>query len=154
MLVAQSRPTLCDPMDCSPLGSSICGILQARRLEWAAMPFSRGSSRPRDQTQVCRKYREQRNIKLKHEDATAQTLKVRNSTRKTTQFIKNNCILKWGWQYRGSVTDDDLASLGNTKPDYPGGGHGNPLQYSCLENPHGQSNLVGYSPRGRRVGHD
>ena len=30
----------------------------------------------------------------------------------------------------------------------PGGGHGNPLQYSCLENPHGQSSLVGYSPRG------
>ena len=30
----------------------------------------------------------------------------------------------------------------------PGGGHGNPLQYSCLENPHGQRSLVGYSPRG------
>ena len=32
----------------------------------------------------------------------------------------------------------------------PGGGHGNPLQYSCLENPHGQRSLVGYSPWGRR----
>ena len=32
----------------------------------------------------------------------------------------------------------------------PGGGHGIPLQYSCLENPHGQRSLVGYSPRGRR----
>ena len=32
----------------------------------------------------------------------------------------------------------------------PGGGHGNPLQYSCLENPHGQRNLVGYSPWGRK----
>ena len=31
----------------------------------------------------------------------------------------------------------------------PGGGHGNPLQYSCLENPHGQRSLVVYSPRGR-----
>ena len=30
----------------------------------------------------------------------------------------------------------------------PGGGHGNPLQYSCLENPHGQRNLMGYSPKG------
>ena len=30
----------------------------------------------------------------------------------------------------------------------PGGGHGNPLQYSCLENPHGQRSLVGYSPQG------
>ena len=31
-----------------------------------------------------------------------------------------------------------------------GGGHGNPLQYSCLENPHGQKSLVGYSPQGRK----
>ena len=44
----QSCPTLCDPMDRSPPGSSVHGILQARILEWVAMPFSRGSSRPRD----------------------------------------------------------------------------------------------------------
>ena len=50
--VAQSCPTLCDPMDCSPPGSSIHGILQARILEWVAISFSRGSSQPRDQTQV------------------------------------------------------------------------------------------------------
>ena len=42
--------TLCDPMDYSPLGSSVHGILQARTLEWVAMPFSRGSSRPRSWT--------------------------------------------------------------------------------------------------------
>ena len=42
--------TLCDPMDCSPSGPSIHGILQARILEWVAVPFSRGSFRPRDQT--------------------------------------------------------------------------------------------------------
>ena len=36
----------------------------------------------------------------------------------------------------------------------PGGGHGNPLQYSCLENPHGQRSLAGYSPRGHRVRQD
>ena len=36
----------------------------------------------------------------------------------------------------------------------PGGKHGNPLQYSCLENPHGQRSLVGYSPLGHRVRHD
>ena len=47
-------PTLCDTMDCSPPGSSVHGILQARILEWVAIPFSRGYSRPwRDQTQVC-----------------------------------------------------------------------------------------------------
>ena len=45
--------TLCDPMDCSPLGSSVLGILQARILEWVAIPSSMGSfSQPRDQTQV------------------------------------------------------------------------------------------------------
>ena len=45
-------PALCDPMDCSLLGSSIHGILQARILEWVAIRFSRGSSWPRDQTRV------------------------------------------------------------------------------------------------------
>jgi len=40
----QSCPTLWDPMDCSPPGSSVHGILQARILEWVAIPFSRGSS--------------------------------------------------------------------------------------------------------------
>ena len=47
---AQSCPTLCDPMDCSPPGSSVHGIFQARILEWIAIPFSRGSSWPRNQT--------------------------------------------------------------------------------------------------------
>ena len=42
--VTQSCPTLCDPMDCSPLGSSVHGILQARTLEWVVISFSRGSS--------------------------------------------------------------------------------------------------------------
>ena len=44
VLAAQSCPTLCDPMDYSPPGSSVHGILQARILEWVAMSFSRGSS--------------------------------------------------------------------------------------------------------------
>ena len=48
----QSCPTLCDPMDCSLPGSSVHGILQERMLEWVAMFFSRGSSRPRDWTHV------------------------------------------------------------------------------------------------------
>ena len=45
-LVAQSCLTLCDPMDISPSGSSVRGILQTRILEWVAMTFSRGSSYP------------------------------------------------------------------------------------------------------------
>ena len=46
----QSCPTLCDPMDCTPPGSSVHRMLQVRILEWVAMPSSRGSSWPKDQT--------------------------------------------------------------------------------------------------------
>ena len=52
--VAQSCLTLCDPMDCRLPGSSVCGIFQARVLEWVAISFSRGSSQLRDQTWVSR----------------------------------------------------------------------------------------------------
>ena len=52
--VTQLCLTLCDTMDCSLPGSSIHGIFQARVLEWVAISFSRGSSRPRDWTQVSR----------------------------------------------------------------------------------------------------
>ena len=44
----QSCPTLCNPMDCSPPGSSVHGILQARTLEWIVISFSRGSSQSRE----------------------------------------------------------------------------------------------------------
>ena len=50
--VAQSCPSLCDPMDCSLPGSSVHGIFQARVLEWVAISFSRESSQPRDWTRV------------------------------------------------------------------------------------------------------
>ena len=52
VLVAQSCPTLWDPVDCGPPGSSVRGILQAKILEWAAISFSRRFSRPRDWIQV------------------------------------------------------------------------------------------------------
>ena len=52
--VTQLCPTLCNPMDCNPPGSSVHGILQARILEWVAISFSRGSSGTRDQTRVSR----------------------------------------------------------------------------------------------------
>ena len=51
-LVTQLYLTLWDPMDCNPPGSSVHGISQARILEWVAISLSRGSSQPRDQTQV------------------------------------------------------------------------------------------------------
>ena len=52
--VAQSCPTLCDPMDCSLSGSSVHGIFLARVLERIAISFSRGSSRPRNRTWISR----------------------------------------------------------------------------------------------------
>ena len=52
VLVAQSCLTLCNPVRCNQPGPSVHGILQARILEWVAIPFSRRSSWPRDQTQT------------------------------------------------------------------------------------------------------
>ena len=51
-LVSQLCPNLCDPMDCSPPGSSIYGLFQARILEWLAISFSREFSQPTEQTLV------------------------------------------------------------------------------------------------------
>ena len=52
VLFSQSCLTLCDPMDCSPPGSSIHGIFQARKLKWVAVSSSRGLSQSKDWTQV------------------------------------------------------------------------------------------------------
>ena len=52
VLVTQSCPTLCDPMDCSSLGSAVHTVLQARILEWIAIPLSRESSQPRYRTRL------------------------------------------------------------------------------------------------------
>ena len=54
VLVPQLCPSLWDPTNCSPPGSSVHEILQARILKWVVIPFSRTSSRPRDQTRVSR----------------------------------------------------------------------------------------------------
>ena len=59
-----------------------------------------------------------------------------------------------GWD--GKEFASNMGNLGSIPRlgRSPGGGHGNPLQYSCLENPHGLRSLAGYSPRGGRVRHD
>ena len=54
VLVAQSFPTLWDPVDCSPPGSSVCGILQVRVLEWVAVSFSISSHEHTKITTICR----------------------------------------------------------------------------------------------------
>ena len=75
--VAQSCLALCDPMDCSLSGSSVHGILQARILEWVAISFSRGSSQPRDQTQVSRIVGRQTLYHLSHQGSPKQLVTCR-----------------------------------------------------------------------------
>ena len=53
--------------------------------------------------------------------------------------------LVWG-QNKETGWESQIPGLGRS----PGGGHGNPFQYSCVENPHGQRSLAGYSPWGRK----
>ena len=55
----------------------------------------------------------------------------------------------WLRQKESACNEGDLGSVPGLGRS-PRGGHGNPLQYSCLENPHGQRSLAGYSPRGRK----
>jgi len=95
-------------MDCSPPGSSIYGILQARILEWVAMSSFRESSQFRDQTRIS--------------------------------YV--SCIGRWVLYYQGLPSEGkasacnagDLGLIPRSGRS-PGEGNGNPLQYSCLENP-------------------
>ena len=84
VLVTHLCPTLCNSMDCSPPGSSVHGILQARILEWVAIPFSRGPSRPRDWTQVSQ---------------TAGRFFTIWATRETHKVVQKNRKTFWPTQY-------------------------------------------------------
>ena len=86
--VAQSCPTLCNPMDCSSPGFSVHGILQARILEWVAISFSRGSSRPRDQTQVFCIAGRRFNIWATREAALFEIINKTHENRKNKHSIK------------------------------------------------------------------
>ena len=106
--VAQSHPTLCDPMDCSPPGSSVHGILQARILEWVAISSSRGSSQPRDGTWVsCTAGRHP----LRHQGSLVKWVKWRKQAKQTSYDITYVWKLKKRWhkwtylQNRNRLTD-------------------------------------------------
>ena len=107
MLVAQSCPTLCDPMDCSPPGSSLHEIFQARILKWVAISFSRGSSQPRDQTWVS---------------CTAGRFFTDWATRE--DIVSDNRLLSWLWtsliaqlvKNRPAVQETWVRSLGWEDP--------------------------------------
>ena len=93
---------------CNPMDYTVHEILQARILEWVAFPFSRGSSQPRDRTQVSR--------------------------------AEGGFFTSW-------VTREAQGRS-------PGEGNGNPLQYSCLDNPKDRGSWQTTVHRVTRVGHD
>ena len=126
VLVIQSCPTLWDPVDCSPPGSSIHGILQVRILEWVAIPFSRGPSRPRDQTWVSH-------------------IAGRLFTLWASQMV---LVVKNLPPDAGDIRDaGSIPGLGRS----PGEGHGSPLQYLFLPGEsHGHVQFIG----SQRVGHN
>ena len=127
--VAQSCPTLWDPVDCSLPGFSIHGIFQARVLEWVAISFSRGSSQPRDT-----------NPGLLHCRQTLYPLSQENGLNKWT--VLAILYVEIGASQVVLMVKNLLVNAGDTgdagsNPGLersPGIGNGNPLLYSCLEN--------------------
>ena len=118
-LLAESYPTFCDPIDCSPQGSFVHKIPQARIVEWVPISFSRGSFQPRDWNHIS--------------------------------CIGGQILCFTGGSEGKEFTyyAEDLRSVPGLERS-PGGGHGNPLQYSCLENPPGQRSLEGHSLWGHK----
>ena len=98
--VAQLCPTLCDPMDCSPPGSSVHGIFQVRLLEWGAISFSRGSSQSRDRTRVS--HRAGRRFTVW---ATREWLSLH------TKPIDTPKTCYWTWNFRSERQDPALSTL-------------------------------------------
>ena len=125
-------------MDRSPPGSSVHGILQARTLEWVAMPSSRGSSPPRDQTRVSCVSCIGRQF-------------FTHRTQKLGKRVSNNGLAWWLSGKQSICSGGDTGDLGSIP------GWEDPLEEAVATTPgflpgesHGQRRLVGYSPRGHK----
>ena len=122
--VTQSCPTLCNPVD-----YTVHGILQAWILEWVAFPFSRGSSQPRDWTQVSHiadRFFTSWATREAHHILRVHTINMTHSwcwASLVAQLVKNSPSMRETWVW----------SLGWEDPLEKD--TGNPLQYFCLENP-------------------
>ena len=96
-----SRVRLCDPMDCSLPGSSAHGIFQARKLEWVAISFSRGSFRPRDRTRdshiVGRRFTVWATREVRIGSCTAGKNKKGTKDNLIGQFVKNPPAMQETW---------------------------------------------------------
>ena len=147
--VAQSCPTLCNPVNCSLKGSSVHGILQARILRWVAISFSRGSLWPRDQTRVFCTAGRCFNLWATREAP----LQLRVGIFAESDLWDEQVAAKSSWDRfyllikrpvfpGGAVVKNLPTSAGNARdtgsiPESGrslGVGNGNPLQYLCLEN--------------------
>ena len=89
--VAHSCPTLCDPMDCSPPGSSTHGIFQARILEWVVISFSKRSSQPRDRTPVSHIVGRRFTVRATRETQEQMGLRINRKRSKHPQLRIKDC---------------------------------------------------------------
>ena len=159
VLITSSCSTLCNPMNCSPPGSFVHGIFRVRKLESAAIPFSRGSSWLRDWTCIsggffasdppgkqripCELHLLSLYGDLLSISKTNVPLRVLDCliVTKLCHFFCSQLSRFWGFP-GSSVVKNLPANAGAAVNSgsipgsgrYPGGGNGNPLHYSCLEN--------------------
>jgi len=185
----QSCLTLCNPIDGSPPGSPIPGILQARTLEWVVISFSNewkwkvkvkslsrvwpsatpwtavfqappsmGFSRqeywsgvPLPSPKLCLSHflfhfkSHAIFFNLNYHPILKETFRLCQKTRGTLFDGASQVLLMVENTPANAGDKRDMGfTPGSGRP--PGGGHGNPLQYSCLENPHRQRSMMGYSP--------
>ena len=157
--VAQLYPSLCDPMD-----YTVHGILQARILELVAFSLLQGiiptwGSNPGFLHCKCVLYQLSHKGSPRILEWVAYLFSTgsswpRNRTRVSCiagKFFTNWAIKEAPDEFFCNVGDlGSISELGR----FPDGLHYSPLQYPCLENPHGQQCLVGYSPWSQRVRHD
>ena len=132
VLDTQSCPALCNPMNYSLPGSSVHGILHTRKLEWVAIPFSRGSSQPRDESQVsCIAGGLFTNWAMRE----AKDLATREATRTSlvAQLIKNPPAMRETW-VRTLGWEDPLEEERLPTPVFwPGEFHGLYSPWGCKE---------------------
>ena len=128
MLSLQSCPTLCNPMDRSLPGSSVHGILKARILEWVAIPFSRGSFKPRERT--CLSYISSLASGFFTTSAMWEVLSFGYINQK---MFMRNCLLLGPGDSDGKESACNAGHLGLIPGmgRSPGDGNSNPLQYFC-----------------------
>ena len=137
-----------------PPGSPVHGILQARIQEWVVISFSRGSSRPRDWTPISCIGRQ-----ILYHWASWEAIHIPwRPYFEFWPFPRQAVCIIIGFLC-GSAGKESPCHAGDLGSIHgwgrsPGGGYGNPLLYSCLENSSGQWSLVGYSPWDCRVGHN